>query len=417
MSALRPNQREKAASKNGAVSAALLNGLVDPTKTGKYPVLLSDTLLGRTQKDVFTGVRYNHKPPLASDPALSRLKPSTPGDKEDFELSYQDDGATYSYAGSRTTEQGQYVLCFDAERKAFILDKVDSTFNMNLTRTPDNTDPSSLEDQFPHIDTSIKPIPQPAPKATPSERVDKPSATKPSTNSSKPAAKPASKPASKATSSTKATHQSIGKAASTKKKPLDRKKPFELALPGSNPAPQPKLPTTSSQKKDKPRAAPAPAPKRANDDDDEEEEEDDDFGLTIEYPDDPSNARSGGGGDFSPAFPAKKIVMRRFSEFLRDSEADDADGESDPEEDDGGSGAFKLPSPVNGQPQYGRHDEEEEDEQLYRDAGAAQHDRMDVDSPEDADQDEMDLEADLEAALEAANSGDAGEESEVSEED
>jgi hypothetical protein len=285
---------------------------------------------------------------------------------------------------------------------------------MNLTRTPDNTDPSSLRDQFPHIDPSILQNAAPTPKATSPMPEEKPTSTKPAT--SKPAAKAASKPAS-----TKATHQSIGKAASTKKKPLERKKPFELALPGSNPAPPPKLPT--SQKKDKPRAAPAPAPKRAADDDDEEEEEDDDFGLTIEYPDDPSsNARSGGGGggDFSPAFPAKKITMRRFSEFLRDSEADDADGESDPEEDDGGSGAFKLPSPVNGQPQYGgHHEEEEEDEQLYRDAGAAQHDRMDVDSPEDADadQDEMDLEADLEAALEAADSGDAGEESEVSEED
>lgn len=52
MSALRPNHREKAAPKGGT-----LNGLIDPTKTGKYPVILSDTLLGRTQKDVFTAVR------------------------------------------------------------------------------------------------------------------------------------------------------------------------------------------------------------------------------------------------------------------------------------------------------------------------------------------------------------------------
>lgn len=51
MSALRPNHREKAAPK------AAGNGLIDPTKTGKYPVILSDTLLGRTQKDVFTAVR------------------------------------------------------------------------------------------------------------------------------------------------------------------------------------------------------------------------------------------------------------------------------------------------------------------------------------------------------------------------
>lgn len=63
--ALRPNHREKAtsaaaSSRNGAVSgqtSALLNGLIDPTKTGKYPVLLSKALLEGTETDVFTGMR------------------------------------------------------------------------------------------------------------------------------------------------------------------------------------------------------------------------------------------------------------------------------------------------------------------------------------------------------------------------
>lgn len=72
MSALRPNQREKAASKHGSAASALLNGLVDPTRTGKYPVLLSDTLLGRTQKDVFTGVRCTFLYPLPSSLPVDR---------------------------------------------------------------------------------------------------------------------------------------------------------------------------------------------------------------------------------------------------------------------------------------------------------------------------------------------------------
>lgn len=63
MSALRPNYREK---KSGNADNALINGLVDPTKTGKYPVLLSDTLLGRTQKDVFTSVRCESLPRVSS---------------------------------------------------------------------------------------------------------------------------------------------------------------------------------------------------------------------------------------------------------------------------------------------------------------------------------------------------------------
>ncbi|EEY14588.1 conserved hypothetical protein [Verticillium alfalfae VaMs.102] len=157
MSALRPNQREKAASKHGSSGIAaglangIANGLIDPTKLGKYPVLLSDTLLGRTQKDVFTSVRYNHKPQLSSDqaPALARLKPETPGTRDNFELSYSDAGGTYGYAGTRSTDSNQYVLYFDDAKKAFILDRVDSTFNMNLTRTPETTDPERLRQQRP----------------------------------------------------------------------------------------------------------------------------------------------------------------------------------------------------------------------------------------------------------------------------
>lgn len=64
MSALRPNQRERASSRAGATGGpptshpnGILNGIIDPTKTGKYPVILSDTLRGGTQTDVFTAVR------------------------------------------------------------------------------------------------------------------------------------------------------------------------------------------------------------------------------------------------------------------------------------------------------------------------------------------------------------------------
>jgi hypothetical protein len=32
-------------------------GIVDPTKAGKYPVILSDALLGKASKETYTGVR------------------------------------------------------------------------------------------------------------------------------------------------------------------------------------------------------------------------------------------------------------------------------------------------------------------------------------------------------------------------
>ncbi|CRK17325.1 hypothetical protein BN1723_011261, partial [Verticillium longisporum] len=163
------------------------------------------------------------------------------------------------------------------------------------------------------------------------------------------------------------------------------------------------------------------------DDEDDDEDDDDDFGLTVEYPDEPANARSG--TEFSPAFPAQKIAFRRFSEFLRDSEADDADGESDQEEDRGIEG-FKLPSPVNDegqqqqqqQQQQYEDSEDEEYNQMFEDVDRAPAQQQQTYVQQEAhaghDDDDMDLEAELEDALEqAANSGDAGEESEVSEED
>ena len=37
--------------------AALATGVIDPTKVGKYRVVLSDALLGKDPKEVYTGVR------------------------------------------------------------------------------------------------------------------------------------------------------------------------------------------------------------------------------------------------------------------------------------------------------------------------------------------------------------------------
>ncbi|KAF6799479.1 ELL-associated factor [Colletotrichum sojae] len=370
--ALRPNHREKALPKGLAAG----NGLIDPTKTGKYPVILSDTLLGRTQKEVFTAqkandhvLQDNHKPDLASEPESARLKPETPGSKTNFDLAFQDgNGGTYAYAGTRTMDNNQFVLYFDPARKAFILDKVDSTFHMNITRTPTNDNPEALRQQFEQLDTSITATPE----------VRKPASEAPTKTTAKPKGKAAA--AAKPKAAPKARVK-----AEKKKEPVN----IQLALPTNDAPPPPP-----------PKAAAAAPPKKKKDvgSDVDEDDDDDDGGLQIEYPDAHKNRST----DFSPAFPAKAIGMRSFSDFLRDSEADDADGESEEERD---FGAFNLPSPVNNQ---ARHQQDED----------ADADQMEIDSePDFEDALEDDLEAELEKELEAANSGDAGEESEVSEED
>ncbi|KAJ6787660.1 hypothetical protein PWT90_09711 [Aphanocladium album] len=324
--------------------------LIDPTVTGKYPVVLGDSLLGKTSNEIFTGIRYNHKPALSSSeaPERARLKPSVPGKTSSYDLTYTDDDDSYAFAGPRSTDDDQYVLYFDPSRQVLVLDKVDSTFNMNLTRMPGSSDAEGLSRRFPHLD------------------MDDP--VKDSINVKAPAQK-SSKPAS-----------SAPKAASTQaKRKVDKKPPKNLALPVAAAEPEPSK---------------AAKPKKKADDDEDEDDDDDDGGLMIEYPEGPpARAKQ---NDFSPAFP----TQRRFDEYMnqRESEADDADGESDDEIDMD----FKLPSPVNKQ---NGHAEGEED---AGEAGNADDGGM------------PDLEADLANAFEdLANSQEEGhdDESEISEED
>lgn len=50
--------------------ASLAPGMVDPTKAGKYPVILSDELLGKPSNDIYTGV--NCKPAICLPSRPSR---------------------------------------------------------------------------------------------------------------------------------------------------------------------------------------------------------------------------------------------------------------------------------------------------------------------------------------------------------
>lgn len=354
-------------------------GLIDPTLAGKYPVILGDGLLGRTSDGIFTGIRCtphvvpyhshlpaclpfaianalpdNHKPTLSSNdaPNNARLKPSLPGKTDSYDLTFTDDDGNYAYSGSRNTNSNQYVLHFDPERRAFILDKIDSTFNMNMTRLPSNSDPERLRSQYPHLDS------QSAPKKVTAKKMAGTKETPKST-----------------------TSKSQSQAKEPKRKAAEKKKQQQtkqVAL--SFPEPQVEI----------------PKPKAKSFGDEEEDDEDDDGGLLIEYPGGDAAKQA----DFSPAFPPP----RRFDDFMdrRESEADDADGESDDEPDMD----FKLPSPVN------NHTSHPPEPMNQDDVAGAQDDEGD--GMNDMDDD---LEKDMEMAFEdMANTPDS-DESEISEED
>ncbi|KAF4124569.1 RNA polymerase II transcription elongation factor [Geosmithia morbida] len=394
--------------------------IIDPTKTGNYPVVLSDRLLGKEATEIFTGVRYNHKPDPSSD-RTARLKPSTPGQTSSYDMSFTGaDGRSteYAFAGTRTIGDGQYVLYFDPGRDVFVLDRLDSTFHMNLTRTPTNSDPESLAKKHPHIDSSISIKPTKSVGAGGGSGGGGAAASAPA-NSSGTKAKAAD--STKKTTTAAPARKQTAAAADKKKKSTAN---VSLALPQED-----------KSKPAKPKSKPQPKPKSGSNgksrpvDEEDEEDEADDL-LLVEYPDGGPKSQN---RDFSPAFPS----VRRFDEFMdqRESEADDADGESAEEPD----ASFRLPSPVN-QSNRQQSDEEDDDDNDDDDDDGDDDDNDDEGSygqqqqqqqqqqrpePEPASPNlEDDLEKDLEEAFEAVEmsntgtpAGGDGDESEISEED
>ncbi|KAI5867769.1 RNA polymerase II transcription elongation factor-domain-containing protein [Durotheca rogersii] len=349
---------------------SLAAGIVDPTKAGKYPVVLSDALLGKDPKELFTGVRYNHKPPLSSStaPAQARIKPAPSTSKKgapSYDLAFQDDGGRYQYKGTSGAEKSQYVLIFDPAREVFVLHKVNSMFNMNLVRTPSNDNAESLRREFPHLEAHSS-----------------------STSAKAAASAGGSKSAAKGGNDQKKTAAKSRKQAA----PPVEEKP-RLAMPEKKAPPPPPKPAANNKR-------------RQASEEEDEESSDDDLGLTIENPggEAPSTNR-----DFSPIFG-----IRRFSDFVQQNGEDDQDDADAEEDDDDAFEHFKLPSPINHQmPNAAPHiqanaEEEEEEDEEDDNMEDVQHEQP-AEAEEDPGQEDIDLEAELMAALE--------EESDVSEEE
>jgi hypothetical protein len=390
-----------------------MTDLIDPTQTGNYPVVLGDGLLGKTSNDIFTGIRCrfpplplalvaavprpfprglpfqtqspnpdNHTPPQtdAGTSRNARLKPSVQGSTSSYDLAANE----YAFSGARNTSDDQYVLYFDPDRKVFVLDRIDSTFNMNVTRVPGNSDQESLGRKYPHLDNiGLQSSSAGASSAKAKAKAAEHAAAAPSSSSK-------AKPRAKSPPRKKDVALNKPKAKTEKKETKKAGAPLDMALP----------------KKAAEKPKPKPKPRTL---DEEEEDEDEDDGLLIEYPGgDPKGPKR----DFSPALKS----IRRFDDFMdqRESEADDADGESESEPE---MVDFKLPSPANQESSRGQ-------ESRYREA-----EPMDEDEDEDVEHGgagieedlEDDLEKDLEMAFEAAdnsfNGTPADDESEISEED
>ncbi|KAK6607921.1 ell-associated factor [Botrytis cinerea] len=156
---------------------------IDWDKPGKYPVVLSDALLGKSTNNTYTGIRYNHKPDPSTGASANsaQLKPSSNSDSANYDLSLSDNNDDYTYTGARTSGDGQFILTFDPVRKVLVLDRIDSTFDMNLTSAPWTDDAAQLQSQYEQLEPPTKAIVEESQPKVPQKKATKskaPAATK-----------------------------------------------------------------------------------------------------------------------------------------------------------------------------------------------------------------------------------------------
>ena len=385
--------------------------------------------IGKGAQDANTICADNHKPSFPATDA--RLKPSLPGKTTSYDLSFPSPEGTVGFAGTRSTDDDDYVLWFDPERKAFVLDKVDSTFNMNLTRIPGNSNPEELRRRYPHLESG---------------QSQKAGDKKNAANKDKSKATPKGDEKGSITVHTKEAMQrkldkkttdkkSSDRVLIDKKKPLDKKSLLDKKPVGDKnsvdkqPLEKKPLDKKSAEKRSLEKkiferkqldkklpkkvdlALPTPQPpkpaqpesRKKKDDDDDEEDEDDDGDLLIEYPGAENPARQ---THFSPSFPAP----RRFDDFMDQRESEVEEEEEDNEDDDGGMDPdtdFKLPSPVKNasQTQSEAMDLDEDEEDGAQGEGEEEEGEEGEGANEAADL-ELDLEQELENAFEKLESND-----------
>lgn len=148
----------------------LAGGSVDLSKQAEYPIYLGDSLAGKASAkgDRFLNIQYNYRPTSLQEPRKSVIKASDFAE-DVYRLSLADDGApaasasekTYDYRGSIVpstvnTEKDKdagYVLVFDSERKAFILEPVSAALNFNLTKAPGGKSKKQLLEEHPQLET------------------------------------------------------------------------------------------------------------------------------------------------------------------------------------------------------------------------------------------------------------------------
>ncbi|CAD0100927.1 unnamed protein product [Aureobasidium mustum] len=105
--------------------------------------------LGR-QLPSCSSIQYNHKPDL-SDPGNAESSISHAAEDGRVTLSLKDGADEYKYTGTRHHDDDDYLLLLDEDGKDFVLEKIASSYALNLSRAPWETSSKVLADRYPQL--------------------------------------------------------------------------------------------------------------------------------------------------------------------------------------------------------------------------------------------------------------------------
>ena len=97
-----------------------------------------------------SSIQYNHKPDLSDpDNAESTISHASEGDR--VSISLKDGADEYMYSGRRHHDDDDYLLLLDEAGHDFVLEKLASSYALNLTRAPWESNSRVLAERYPQL--------------------------------------------------------------------------------------------------------------------------------------------------------------------------------------------------------------------------------------------------------------------------
>lgn len=125
-----------------------------------FPIRLGNSILKPTDSKRLAGVRYNHKPRLAGAKDVKWSIQTNESEGEDkSELRIKDNEREWAYTSMGSADGDRYVLLTKGNGKdvEMVLEKLQSYYDFNLTRTPDEKSTSKLAKKYPQLPEDSEP--------------------------------------------------------------------------------------------------------------------------------------------------------------------------------------------------------------------------------------------------------------------